>query len=210
MRNIFIIYLAFSFCPYAQNPILGGWRSGSFPSSNYEFTANDSIVKSWTNDIGSYHRKGVYRTSGDTVFIEFEPICEILNFIDSSGNDLTLIETAQPYYFRIYYKVFVGDSSYIVHPDSTGKTVFKDVATIDSIYFDSRNSFTNSFYQIDKNKLVPGICEIKFKYPLLQYTFKSNTEVLLILNKKEIFLGIDYDPEIIYINGILRRCKTKT
>lgn len=210
MRNLFIIYLAFSFCPYAQTPILGVWRSGTFPSSIYEFTANDSIVKSWINDIESYQRKGVYRTSGDTVFIEFEPICEILNFIDSSGNDLTLIETAQTYYLHISYKVFIGDSSYIVRPDSTGKTVFKDVATIDSIYFDSRNSFKNPFYQIDKNKLVSGIYEIKFKYTLLQYAFKSNSEVLLILNKKEIFLGIDYDPEIIYINGILSRYKTKT
>lgn len=210
MRFFFIICLAFSFCPYAQTPILGVWQSGSFPSSNYEFTASDSIVKSWINDIGSYQRKGVYRTSGDTVLIEFEPISEILNFIDSSGNDLTLIETAQPYYFRIYYKVFVGDSSYIVRPDSTGKTVFKDVATIDSIYFDKSNSFKNPFYQIDKNKLVSGIYEIKFKYSLLQYAFKSNSEVLLILNKKEIFIGTDYDPEINYINGILRRCKTKT
>lgn len=205
-----MIYLAISFCPYAQTPILGVWRSGSFPSSNYEFTANDSIVKNWINDIGSYQRKGVYRISGDTVLIEFEPICEILNFIDSSGHDLTLIDTEQTSYVRIYYKVFIGDSSYIIHPDSTGKTVFEDIATIDSIYFDRGNSFNNPFYQIDKNKLVPGIYEIKFKYPLLQYAFKSNTEVLLILNKKEIFLGVDYDPEIIYINGILHRCKTKT
>jgi hypothetical protein len=210
MRNIFIIYLTLSLSTCAQNSILGVWSSGSFPSSNYEFTANDSIVKSWINDIGSYKRKGVYRTSGDIVTIAYEPICEILNFIDSSGNDLTLIESSQTSYVRIYYKVFVRDSSYIVHPDSTGKTIFKDVATIDSIYFDSRKSFKNPFYQIDKNKLVPGIYEIKFKYPLLQYAFKSNTEMLLILNKKEIFLGIEYDPEINYINGILRRCKTKT
>ena len=192
-----------------QSSLSGEWNTKTFPDFRYSFDNAGNIEFEWINDIGSYSRSGRYEPKGDSIYINYAPIFKFDRIDSIPKKDFLSIKIIEPHkYLILAFKVFRKGSSQIIRPDSSGYLTILKPTKVDSIYFDSGEYFTNSFYQLPTELIATHHIEMRVDEHLLNYEFKSNQAILIRINDNEIYNGANYDPEITYVGGILTR-KTK-
>jgi hypothetical protein len=224
MRKIFIIYLFFifqiGFSQKYQN-LAGTWTTKTFPNFIYHFDSSDNVRFKWSNDLGSYSRTGKYYTSFDTIVIEYEPLFYYKTLNKIKGDTLKINILNKHYeklaFFGIKVK-YLNNQSTVFQSDSNGLILIPGINKIDSLILeddyigstmDSREKlFRNRFYSFRINQLpCDSLTLILDEYLMSTYNFKSNREYLLRISKRRIYVGIDYNPNMIYIGGILTKEK---
>jgi hypothetical protein len=198
--------------------ITGMWTNQNFPTTKYLFESNGKVTYYWINDLGSISRKGSYTITKDTIDIKYEVLFNVNN-LHNTNDDTLSIYICNNYYAKMpYYKCLVKykDSKKMVQADSNGRLEIIDYHNIDSIYLDHTNrdtdsvnlkspnyNYNNQLYAFGKKDIpTNNVNLVVYKWSITRKLAIVDKK-LLILDEKQIFDGINYDPSIIYIGKMM-------
>lgn len=222
---ITLLFLLIFQIGYSQDfiDLSGKWSTNTFPNFKYEFDSLGNVRFDWINDIGSFHRKGKYIEKADTVIIDFEPLIKSENLSDSSSDNLSLFFCDKNKNKLPYYKVQVIYSTgkkLVVETDTNGIVLLSRMEKIDSIMLDHNYSnlapelrnpkvnnpnFYNSFYSLKIDEIECDSVRLIVDHWLMGSDFKSNRKKILRISRDKIYNEINYDPNVIYVGGILTK-----
>ena len=212
MKHFLLIIstLILSLPSLSQINIEGEWETESVPKFRYTFDSTKYMKFNWINDLGSYERTGNYEIINNKVEITFNSVFELKrDSLIINEETLTITSKHKPKYLGVYFNIYRDDSIQLIIMDSSNTFQIENIEVVDSIYFGTENTCTNPLYQIPKDQIIGGLLYFEVNYYLMTKPFHSDKETLQIINKKAIFKGSDYEPDIIYINGILKKTKAQ-
>ncbi len=188
----------------------------------YDFQNDSIVVYKWSSDLFSFERQGKYTRKNDTIVIQFTPLMKLQSL--GHGQKITELHIKN---FKNQKLVgfpvdfFMGEKIKTVKSDSFGVINIENrIEEIDSIHFNWQFR-EYGIYPID-NKYEPKIdlvdhqlqvgyvkLEVKLVENLIGHPINRNTDKLLVIGNNKLFIGLDYDPDVIYLGGILEKEKSK-
>ena len=197
---------SFELGKYSTATTLGGY--------SLDFTENDKVKYNWRSDITSFDRNGKFEVSNDTVIINYEPLLELKN-IPTEDNYTTIKfrnkEGAALNNCKI--TTFMNGKANEFQSNENGNIILNmRIDKIDSLYFNwsftefgiypKEHKFNPKLDRID-NVIVKGFVqfEIMLEEDLIGHPVGSNEYKLLIVGENELYPGLDYDPNTIYLLG---------
>ena len=179
-----------------------------------EFKENREVVYLWNSDITSFDRIGKFEIFNDTIEINYEPLLDIvkkpstenystIQFRNKEGQELS----------NCHVFTFINGKRNEELCDMKGQIILKEtIEKIDSIYLNW--DFDELGYYPEEHKFIPKIdmnderiikgfvhLEINLEEDLIGHPVSSNKNKLLIVGQNEIYPGLDYDPNTIYVIG---------
>ena len=195
---------------YSTSTSLGGY--------NLEFKKNNQVLYNWKSDILGFNRIGKYQIESDTITILYEPLLAIKKINKRTDETIFQFRNKQESSLQnCNIKLFQSGKILEKLCDKNGKvTLYEKIETIDSLYF-NWNFLDFGIYPIE-HKFVPNKDKINgelasgfvqldiiLEEDLIGHPVSSNEYKLLIIGPNELFPGLDYDPETIYLGGILKK-----
>lgn len=197
---------SFELGKYSTSTMMGGYT--------IDFMENDKVKYNWRSDITSFDRIGRFEVSNDTISINYEPLLEINNLPTNDNYSTFKFRNKEGTVLNnCTLETFIDGKVNKIQSDQHGNVILNSrIDEIDSLYLNW--SFTDfEFYpkehkfnpKLDKidNQLIQGFVqlEIILEEDLIGHPISSNKSKLLIVGPNELYPGLDYDPNTIYIIG---------
>ena len=197
---------SFKLGKYSTVTMLGGYT--------LEFKENNEVTYKWNSDITSFDRHGRFEISNDTIEINYEPLLEItklsskenrsiIQFKNKAGKELT----------NCNIKIFKNEKTKEDTCDENGKIILEErIEKIDSIYlnwdfmeygvYPKEHKFIPKTDKVE-DQIIEGFVELEIilEEDLIGHPVSSNKYKLLIVGPNELYPGLDYDPNTIYVIG---------
>jgi len=226
-NSIVLLFLIISSCSTSKSydkSNIKNFEIGYFSTINligghgYEFLNDKKVIYNWHSSLFSFNRKGIYKIKNDTIEIEFEPMTILKN--KRVNLDETIIQIKKfngNNFIDFPVEIFRKGIKKLEKTDSSGIiNINGPIENIDSIYFNWQfEEF--GIYPIEtkydpKHRKVEGEflkgfvnLEVLIDEDLIGQPIQSNFCKLLIIGNNELFEGTNYDPNVIYLGGILKK-----
>ena len=203
----------FEFGEYSMSTMLGG--------VSFDFKANHEVVYNWNSDIANFDRTGYYTIHNDTIEIKYEPLISITRSIaEEKLSTFQLMNKEREELVDCNITFFKNGIEHNRLCNEHGIIKIEErMEEIDSIYFNW--DFVNLGVYPTEHKYIPKLdkigynllegfnhLEVKLEEDLIGHPISTNNTTLLIVGKNELYPGIDYDPNTIYVLGLLKKaCK---
>ena len=191
---------------YSKATMLGGYT--------LEFKENHKVIYLWNSDITSFERIGKFKIFNDTIEINYEPLLDIVKKISTENYSTIQFKNREGQELSTCnVKTFINGKRKEELCDGNGQIILRErIEKIDSIHL-NWNFVELGLYpkehkfipKIDKvgGRIVEGFVhlEIILEEDLIGHPVSSNKNKLLIVGPNEIYPGLDYDPNTIYVMG---------
>lgn len=201
---------SFEIGKYYTSSMVGGY--------NLDFKENNEVIYEWYSDIFSFDRIGKFEVKNDTIQIIYEPLLQIKRLQNVDEKSIIVFKNKKGHPIQnSQLTIFRNGEMNDLICDEEARVEFNDrFEQIDSIYFNWKfvefGIYPNEHKfcpQIDKiqNELIIGYAQLELvlEEDLIGHPISSNKSTVLIVGPNQLYPGLDYDPNTIYLGGILER-----